>query len=232
MATPNATIAALIVAAGRGHRMGEALPKQYLPLADQPILARTIAAFLAADGIDRVTVVINPDDRRLYEAAIRGIEDARLTDPAFGGATRAASVRLGLEALAASAPSRVLIHDAARPFVSADLIARVGDALHEADGAFAAIPVVDALWSSQDGHALDAIPRNGLWRAQTPQGFHFGPILAAHQAACTDNTAADDVAVARAAGLTVRIVEGSEQNFKITTPADLARAERRLADRR
>ena len=225
---PNERTVALIVAAGRGRRMGEALPKQFLPLAGQPILKRTIAAFLTADWIDRVTVVINPDDRALYDAAIRGTADDRLTAPVPGGATRAASVRLGLQALAAPAPDRVLIHDAARPFVSADLIAQVACALDEADGAFAAVPVVDALWSSQDGHALAPIPRNGMWRAQTPQGFRFGPILAAHQSA--DASAADDVAVARAAGLRVRIVEGSEQNFKITTPADLARAEKSLAD--
>ena len=135
---PNERTVALIVAAGRGRRMGEALPKQFLPLAGQPILKRTIAAFLAEDWIDRVTVVINPDDRALYDAAIRGTGDDRLSVPVPGGATRAASVRLGLEALAAPAPDRVLIHDAARPFVSADLIAQVACALDEADGAFAA----------------------------------------------------------------------------------------------
>ena len=225
---PNKNTVALIVAAGRGRRMGEARPKQFLPLAGQPILTRTIAAFLDMAWINRVTVVINPDDRALYDDAICGVTDVRLSAPVPGGTTRAASVRLGLQALAAHAPDRVLIHDAARPFVSSDLITQVTGALDTADGAFAAIPVVDALWSSQDGHALAPIPRDGLWRAQTPQGFRFGPILAAHQSA--DAAAADDVAVARAAGLRVQIVEGSEQNFKITTPADLVRAERWLTE--
>ena len=225
---PNERTVALIVAAGRGRRMGDALPKQFLPLAGQPILKRTVAAFLAADWIDRVTVVINPDDRALYDAALRGTTDARLSAPVSGGTTRAASVRLGLQAFSEPAPDRVLIHDAARPFVSGDLIARVASALDDADGAFAAVPVVDALWSSQDGHALAPVARDGMWRAQTPQGFRFAAILAAHQNA--DASAADDVAVARAAGLRVRIVEGHEQNFKITTPADLARAEKSLTD--
>ena len=226
---PSETTAALIVAAGRGRRMGEALPKQFVPLCGRPILARTLAAFLLAEEIDHIAVVIHPDDHALYGEAVGGINDPRLKPPVHGGATRSESVRLGLLALAAgTAPAQVLIHDAARPFVSVDVIGRVIDGLHDADGAFAAIPIVDALWTNHDGHAGNAVPRDGLWRAQTPQGFHFDKILKAHLQ--SDGTAADDVAVARDAGLNVRIVQGHNLNFKITTPADLARAEQALAE--
>jgi 2-C-methyl-D-erythritol 4-phosphate cytidylyltransferase len=133
----------------------------------------------------------------------------------------------GLEALAPSTPDRVLIHDAARPFVSVEVVDAVLDALDEAPGAFAALPVVDALWSAEDNRAQSSVPRDGLWRAQTPQGFHFDTIFAAHRA--YRGEAADDVAVARAAGLEVRIVPGSEANYKITTGADLAKARSDIA---
>ena len=142
-----------------------------------------------------------------------------------GGASRSASVHLGLEAL--DTPTNVLIHDAARPFCSIDLIDRVIAALDTADGAFAALPVVDALWQTDGPHATAPVPRDGLWRAQTPQAFRYDAIFKAHQNLTTDAT--DDVAVAREAGLTVRVVDGDEDNFKITLPRDLTRAEHLLA---
>jgi len=218
-----ADAAALIVAAGRGRRMKSVTPKQYLDLAGEAVLARSVSAFLAADWITQIIVVIHADDADLYNAAVAKITDPRLGRPVVGGETRSQSVQSGLKAMAAGAPERVLIHDAARPLVSLGILRRVTDALDHCDGAFAAIPVVDALWSSRDDCADAPVPRDGLWRAQTPQGFRFDAILRAH--ANADETAADDVAVARAAGLAVRIVEGDEQNFKITTPADIARAE-------
>lgn len=215
-------IAAVIVAAGRGRRLGTELPKQYLPLAGACALRRSIERFLALPGIDMIRAVIHPDDQKLYDKATRTIIDPRLLKPTYGGATRAATTANGLRSLEGEAPDRVLIHDAARPFVSAAVILRVMQALDHADGAFAGLPIVDAIWKTEDNAAQTSIPRGGLWRAQTPQGFDFKKILAAHQSGKTD--AADDVAIARDAGLEVIAVRGSEDNYKITVQADLDRA--------
>lgn len=215
--------AALIVAAGRGNRMMQSTPKQYLPLGYHTVLWHTVRAFLGSDKIDRVCVVIHPDDRALYASSVAGIKDVRLGDPVLGGASRKASVHLGLKALKLENPTHVLIHDAARPFCSHDLIAAVLAPLSEVEGAFAALPVVDALWTADHMVAQTPVSRDGLWRAQTPQAFQFDAILAAHTK--EDAAAVDDVEIARNAGLTVRLVEGSEENFKITRPCDLERAE-------
>ena len=217
----------LVVAAGRGHRLGGEIPKQFLPIGGICVLRRTVDAFLALEEVDLLRVVIHPDDETLYRQALAGIEDPRLLAPVHGGATRASSVRKGLEAFVDSATTRILIHDAARPFIPAQVIRAVLAALDETEGAFAALPVVDALWRAAGDKAEAPVSRDGLWRAQTPQGFHFTAILKAHREHQGD--ANDDVAVARAAGIAVRIVEGSEANFKITTAADLARAELELA---
>ena len=216
------SVAALIVAAGRGTRAGGGLPKQYRDLGGATPLRLSVEAFLSLPEIASVTVVIHPDDRVLHDAALAGVDDPRLTDPTNGSDTRARSVRAGLEKLGARAPDKVLIHDAARPFVPQDVIRAVIAALDDVPGACAALPVVDALWSSDGDLAGASVPRDGLWRAQTPQGFRFEAILAAHRA--HDGTGADDVAVARAAGLAVRFVPGSERSYKITTAEDLARA--------
>lgn len=214
--------AVLIVAAGRGSRLGGDLPKQYLRLGMGTVLSRCLEALLGHAGIDRVQVVIHAEDEARYHDAIGGIHDDRLSPPVFGAATRRESVLNGLEALADYAPDHVLIHDAARPFVSRDVIGAVIKALDTAPAAFPALRVVDALWQGVDGMARVSVPRDDLWRAQTPQGFHYGAILAAHRARIGD--AADDVAVARDAGMDVRLVPGAEENFKITTLADLVRA--------
>jgi 2-C-methyl-D-erythritol 4-phosphate cytidylyltransferase len=223
------TNAALIVAAGRGSRMGKDTPKQYLTLGDHAVLHHTINAFLASDQIDAVWVVIHADDAARYTAATAQITDLRLLPPVHGGASRSTSVRLGLEALAAQTPTHVLIHDAARPFCSTKLIASVLGALSQSDGAFAALPVVDALWKADGTHAATPVSRDGLWRAQTPQAFRYEAILKAHQTLTSEAT--DDVEVARLAGLAVKVVEGEEDNFKITLPRDLTRAEQVLANR-
>ena len=219
------TTAVLIVAAGRGRRLGDPLPKQYLPVGGISSLRRCLDRFLGLDVIDRVQVVFHPDDQSLYDAALGGLSDPRLSAPVPGGETRAASVLQGLLALgeAGTVPRKVLVHDAARPFVSHRIITEVIAALENSPAAFAALPVVDALWRVSDGAADVPVPRDGLWRAQTPQGFHFDALLAAHRAHGGD--AADDVEIARAAGLTARVVPGEEENFKITSPGDLARAE-------
>jgi len=213
----------LIVAAGRGHRLGGEIPKQFLPIDGVCSLRRVVDAFLALDAIHLLRVVIHPDDQALCDEALAGIEDERLLAPVHGGSTRAQSVRRGLEAFCDAGPDTVLIHDAARPFIPASVILAVLAALCEADGAFAALPVVDALWRAEGNCAGEPVSRDGLWRAQTPQGFHFDRILEAHRT--HDGEAHDDVAVARLAGIEVRIVEGSEANFKITTTADLERAQ-------
>ena len=215
--------AALVVGAGRGLRLGGA-PKQYRALGPHAIIARALAPFLAHPRLGLVQCVIHPDDVGLYTAATAHISDPRLLPPVPGAATRPASVRAGLEALASHAPGFVLIHDAARPFVATDTLSRVLDALEKTPGAFPALPVTDALWHAPAGHAETSVARGALFRAQTPQGFHFAAILAAHRA--YTGPAADDVAVARAAGLDVTLVEGDDSNVKITTAADLARAQR------
>ena len=217
---------ALIVAAGRGARLGEGLAKQYQKLDGRTVLYHAAAAFADHPAVDRVRVVIGAADHDLYAAATEGLV---LLAPVVGGATRRASVLAGLESLADAAPDRVLIHDAARPFPSPDLVDRVLAALDAAPGAIAALPVVDSLKRGAEGRITAAVDRAGLWRAQTPQGFHFADILAAHRAADGDVT--DDAAIAQAAGLAVTLVDGTEDNFKITTAADLARA-RRLAESR
>jgi len=221
--------AALIVAAGRGVRAGGNLPKQYRALGGRAVIARTLARFDAAPGIDRLAVCIDPDHRPLFDAALAGLALRKPLSVLAGGAARAETVRLGLEALAADAPpDRVLIHDAARPFASARVIAAVIAALDEVPGACAAIPIVDALRREEDGACGPLIPREGAWRAQTPQGFRFAEILSAHRAN-RDPGAPDDAEIARAAGLRVLLVESEADNFKITRPGDFARAERLIA---
>jgi 2-C-methyl-D-erythritol 4-phosphate cytidylyltransferase/2-C-methyl-D-erythritol 2,4-cyclodiphosphate synthase len=216
--------AGLIVAAGRGQRVGGAAPKQFLPLGARTVLGQAVAGLLACPGIDAVRVVIHADDRAAYDAAVAGLAGPRLLPPVPGAETRAGSVLAGLEALASSAPERVLIHDAARPFATPAQVAAVIAALDDAPAALLALPVVDALWRIEGVRAIEPVPRAGLWRAQTPQGFRYREILAAHRAHRGD--APDDVAVARAAGLEARVVPGDEANFKITTAADLERARR------
>ncbi|HRO50748.1 MAG TPA: bifunctional 2-C-methyl-D-erythritol 4-phosphate cytidylyltransferase/2-C-methyl-D-erythritol 2,4-cyclodiphosphate synthase [Hyphomicrobium sp.] len=227
------TAAALIVAAGRGSRAGRSglPPKQYATLAGRPVLAHAIAAFQAVPGIQRIAVVIHPDDADLYAGCARAAPD-RLTPPVLGGATRQESVRLGLAALAADAPDHVLIHDAARPFVSADTIEGVLDALVRHEGALAAQAVADTLKrATGDGTVAETPSREGLWQAQTPQGFRFASILSAHERAVAEGRLdfTDDAALAEWAGLRVALVASPRRNFKITTQEDLAMAEDLLA---
>ena len=218
---------ALVVAAGRGTRLGGPLPKQYLPLAGRPLLRHSLETLAAHPGIDAVRVVYNPDDAAPYAAAARGLD---LLPPVAGGAARQDSVRLGLESLAAAPPERVLIHDGARPFLDRATIDRVLAALGQAPGAIPALAVKDTVKRGADGRVVETLDRAQLWRAQTPQGFLFASILAAHRAAAGSELS-DDAAVAERAGLGVRLVAGSEANFKVTTTEDLLQAERLLAAR-
>jgi 2-C-methyl-D-erythritol 4-phosphate cytidylyltransferase/2-C-methyl-D-erythritol 2,4-cyclodiphosphate synthase len=218
---------ALIVAAGRGTRFGGALPKQYLPLGGASVLRHAVAAFARHPRIGAVQVVIRPEDRRVFDEAVAGLS---LLPPIPGGAERQDSVRLGLEALVPHEPGRVLIHDGARPFPDQALIDRVIDALDDAPAAIPALPLGDTVKRVVDGWIRDTIDRTQLWRAQTPQGFHFKAILEAHRAA-SGHLLTDDAAVAEAAGMAPLVVLGSDDNLKVTTAQDLASAERLLAIR-
>ena len=216
-------LAALVVAAGRGARSGQAGPKQYARLGGEAVIARTLRAFEAHPAVARVLCVIHPDD----EAAFR---EAAGPHAAFchGGADRQASVRLGLEALAADAPDGVLIHDAARPFVSAETIARVAEAVSAGRAAIAALPASDTLKrAGGDGAVAATLPRDGVWRAQTPQGFPFAQILAAHRAAAP-GSATDDASLLEARGEPVALIQDAPGNFKLTYPEDFVMAERML----
>ena len=207
--------AALIVAAGRGTRAGGALPKQWQTIAGRRVADWTLDAFASHPGIDHIVMVINPADAAL---APKGVETTA------GGATRAQSVLAGLQALEGKGIDRVLIHDVARACVSHPVIDGVLAALARHPGAAPGLEITDALWrGAATGQPITAtVSRQGLFRAQTPQGFHFAQILAAHQMHQGD--AADDVEVARAAGLSVVITQGCAQNLKITRPADFQRA--------
>lgn len=215
----------LVVAAGRGRRAGGAIPKQYADLGGRAVLHRAASALARHPRLAAVRVVIHPDDRALYDAATDGLA---LLDPVAGGATRQDSVRLGLESLVPLAPARVLVHDGARPFLDAAVITRVCAALDTAPAALAAVPLTDTLKRATDGLVRATLPREDLWRAQTPQGFHFAPLLAAHRAHAGADLS-DDAALAERAGLAVRLVAGDPRNVKITSAEDLALARRRLA---
>ncbi|MFP6757026.1 MAG: bifunctional 2-C-methyl-D-erythritol 4-phosphate cytidylyltransferase/2-C-methyl-D-erythritol 2,4-cyclodiphosphate synthase [Alphaproteobacteria bacterium] len=224
---PNPGAVALIVAGGRGHRLGGDLPKQYAVLGGQSLLRRTATIFLRHRAIDAIQVVIHADDYELYDEAMAELD---LPPPVIGGASRQESVFSGLRALESSPPDRVLIHDAARPFTPPVLIDRVLSALDDAPAAIAAVPVRDTLKRAAiDQPTIEAtVARDGLWQAQTPQGFIFDAILAAHNAV-VGQSLTDDAAVAERAGLTVTLVAGSEDNFKVTTADDMARAQRLVA---
>jgi len=222
---------ALIVAAGRGHRLGGPLPKQYLPLGGIAILRRTILAFQRHPDIAAVQVLIHPDDQALYDAATEGLN---LRPPLPGGATRQDSVRLGLQGIADLAarpglnPAKVLIHDAVRPFIAQCIITDVLEALTRVPAALVCVPVVDTLKRVEAGMVTATIDRAQLFRAQTPQGFHYTEIMKAHRQALRDapnREFTDDSSIAEHAGLAVEMVPGAEENFKITTDQDLVRAE-------
>jgi 2-C-methyl-D-erythritol 4-phosphate cytidylyltransferase / 2-C-methyl-D-erythritol 2,4-cyclodiphosphate synthase len=215
---------ALVVAAGRGERFGGRLPKQYAGLGGIPVLRRSIVAFVGHPAVDAVRAVIGADDAPLYAEATAGLD---LLPPIVGAATRQSTVRQGLESLAALAPARVLIHDAARPLVSTAVISRVLAALDQHPAVLPMLPVVDTLKRVVGGAVVGEADRETLCRAQTPQGFRFADILAAHRQA-HGGAYTDDAAVARNAGIEVVAVPGEERNLKLTVPEDLTVAERLL----
>ncbi|HKM61535.1 MAG TPA: 2-C-methyl-D-erythritol 2,4-cyclodiphosphate synthase [Acidisphaera sp.] len=211
-------IASLLVAGGTGSRFGGARAKQYLPLLGRPVI-RHAAEALASAG-DLLQPVGDPP---AIEAALAGLPHL---PPVPGGETRQASVRAGLEALAPHAPDIVLVHDAARPLIPPGTIPALVAALADHDGAIPAAPVADTLKLAEAGRIVRTVPRDGLFRAQTPQAFRFGLLLALHRATAAAGPATDDAALLEAAGHAVALVPGSDDNIKLTYPEDFARLER------
>lgn len=222
--------AIVIVAAGRGERAGQAGgPKQYRSIGGRAVLRHTVEAFLAHPACGRIVVAIHADDVDLCRAALPAAEPRVST--VVGGASRQASTRIALEALAGRPPRAVLIHDGVRPFVDAGLIDRVVSTLADAAGTLPALPVSDTLKrGGAGGLVTETVPRAGLFAAQTPQGFRFDAILAAHRAAAAQgrDDFTDDAGIAEWAGIAVRLVEGSADNVKLTYARDITMADERL----
>ncbi len=220
-----AGVAAVIVAAGRGSRAGGDLPKQFRPIGGESMLRRALSMFVEHSNVGLVQPVIRPEDAEIYRRSAAGFD---LLPPAFGGATRQASVRAGLEALAPRKPDIVLIHDAARPFASAALVSRAIAAMAKTGAAIPALPVTDTVKTVDAAGLVDkTLDRNSLRLVQTPQAFAFEPLLAAHRRAAAAGRAdfTDDAALAEWAGLKVAVFDGEPGNIKITTEDDFARAE-------
>jgi 2-C-methyl-D-erythritol 4-phosphate cytidylyltransferase / 2-C-methyl-D-erythritol 2,4-cyclodiphosphate synthase len=219
-------VAAVIIAGGRGHRAGGEVPKQYREIADEPVIRPTLAAFLGHPRIDLVQPVIHPDDRDAFAAATAGLE--HILPPVPGGATRQMSVRAGLEALRGAAPGLVLIHDAARPFLTAALIDRAIAAAQEHGAAVPAVAISDTVKriDAQD-MVSETLDRSRLRTVQTPQAFAFDLIAALHQRAAAEgrDDFTDDAALAEWAGQRVSVFPGETTNVKLTTSDDFTRAE-------
>ena len=217
-------ITALIVAAGNGSRAGGSIPKQYQMLAGKPLLHWTLDAFLSHPDVNKILLVVDPGAEQHWRPLLNLDQHIAIC---AGGDNRQASVLNGLNALEADAPDLVLIHDGARPFLSSGLISRLITETPPGGGAMPGLQVSDTLRRVEDDACGDIVPREGVWRAQTPQCFAFPAILSAHRAAAGE-AHTDDVAIAVAAGLPVQAIEGEAANIKITTPDDLIRAEAHL----
>jgi 2-C-methyl-D-erythritol 4-phosphate cytidylyltransferase / 2-C-methyl-D-erythritol 2,4-cyclodiphosphate synthase len=219
-------VAAVIVAGGRGERAGGAAPKQYRTLAGTPAIHTTLAAFCDHQQVDIVQPVIHPADESLFHAASVGL--GKLLDPVAGGTTRQISVRSGLHALRSHAPELVLIHDAARPFLTGGLIARAVEAGRRHGAAIPGLVIADTVKVvGEDASVTETLDRGRLRTVQTPQAFGFALIADAHrraEAAGRDDFT-DDAALAEWAGYRVSVFEGEAGNVKLTTNQDFARAE-------
>lgn len=218
-------IAALIVAAGTGQRAGGGTPKQYRLLAGKPMLRHSVERLLSHPSISAVRVIIHPDHADHYAVAVDGLT---LAPPVIGGAERADSVGLGLNAIASEHPDYVLVHDAARPFISHTVIDRLLAELTDDTAVVPALPVADTVRRFEGGRWQE-VPRDGLMRIQTPQAFPYRLLARMHN----DRTAnvTDDAALWVDAGLALRYVEGEERLHKMTTEDDMLRADlhRRVA---
>ncbi len=211
------TVIALIVAAGSGSRTGLDFPKQYLSLGNKTVLAHVIENFSNHSGIDHVQVIINPLDEDLYKQAVEGLD---VLPWIAGGDARQISVRNGLEGVADLNPQKILIHDAARPFFSADLIDRCLSALKNNDAVLPGLPIVDTLKQINGSEVTHTVDRNKIIAAQTPQCFDYLAIRKAH-ADFADEDVTDDIALAEKAGIAVTWIDGDPKNIKITTKDDI-----------
>ena len=221
----SADCVALILAAGRGFRFGRSTPKQYLKLNGQSILARSIRIISSHPRIKSIRVVIHPDDKMLYEETTA---DFNLLKPIFGGAERQDSVRLGLESFKEFKPKFVLIHDAVRPFISEQIINDILFSLERKTKAvIPGLMIKDSIKRVHNKIVTSSVDRTNLWQAQTPQGFNFQTIIKAHEAA-KGLKFTDDAAIAELSGIKVEVIEGSHENFKITTSQDLERGKQLL----
>jgi len=219
-------VAAVIVAAGRGQRVGGDIPKQYRTIAGRPVIRPTLEAFAGHAQIDVIQPVIHPTDKNLFRGASSGLD--KLRDPVAGGATRQISVRAGVQALAAHAPDLVLIHDAARPFLSADLIGRAISAGRQFGAAVPGIAIADTVKKIDDAAIVsETLDRSHLRTVQTPQAFGYPLIAEAHRRAEAEgrDDFTDDAALAEWAGHRVHVFAGEAGNVKLTTNEDFTRAE-------
>lgn len=217
----------IVVAAGRGQRAGDGLPKQFRTLGGQSVLRRTLMRFIGQPGIRHIQIVTHPDHDEFCAEAI--IDLPGVLKPVPGGATRQASVRAGLEALVSDPPDLVLIHDAARPFVAARVIADAIDTAERHGAAVPALSLVDTIKAvAADGLVGSGPDRARLRSVQTPQSFRYELILAAHRSQIGNDDLTDDAAVAEAAGHRVASFAGDAANVKLTTPEDFVTAERNL----
>lgn len=219
------TVAAVIVAGGSGLRAGGERPKQYQLIGGRPVIWWTCRAFLDHPRIDHVQAVIGEGHEDMFRAATEGLQ---LAQPVIGGAQRQESCRIGIEAVARHAPSLVLIHDAARPFVAASLIDDVLDQLERVPAVVPGLPVAETLKFAPGGLVSRTVDRASIWSAQTPQGFRFAPILEAYRRADAEQAAnlTDDASVAERAGLAISMIAGRPENQKLTTAEDMLRADR------
>jgi 2-C-methyl-D-erythritol 4-phosphate cytidylyltransferase / 2-C-methyl-D-erythritol 2,4-cyclodiphosphate synthase len=220
-----AQVAAVVVAAGQGARAGGDLPKQFRRIGGATLLRRSLMTFVEARNVGFVQPVIRSEDADLVRAETAGLN---ILPPVFGGATRQASVRAGLEALLPRKPDIVLVHDAARPFASADLIARAIKAAEKTGAAIPALPVTDTIKRVDEAGTVEATLDRGLLRlVQTPQAFAFPALIEAHRRAAAQgrDDFTDDAALAEWAGMKVSVFPGEPGNTKFTTPDDFARAE-------
>ncbi|MEW4466994.1 bifunctional 2-C-methyl-D-erythritol 4-phosphate cytidylyltransferase/2-C-methyl-D-erythritol 2,4-cyclodiphosphate synthase [Parasphingorhabdus sp. JC815] len=210
---------ALIVAAGQGERSGLAIPKQFAPVKGQPMVRRSATSFLEHPDIEKLWIVIGSGQEQLLEHALAGLSGYEIV---IGGPTRRDSVRNGLSAIAASGAKNILIHDAARPFLSHAMIDKLISALSHSVAAIPVLPTIDTTINLANGYAGETIDRDSLWRVQTPQAFDFDSLVQAHALWGSGNDASDDAQIVKAAGHQVAVVEGDEALKKYTMATDFA----------
>ena len=220
------SITAIIVAAGRGTRAGNGIPKQYRKIGKKSILHHTINSLLAHNKINNILCVIHEDDITLFADIASKINNIRLSKAILGGETRSESVFNGLKS---ASSDYVLIHDGARPCLPISALNRLIDGLEKNDACFLGLPVVDTLWSVSNTKITENIPRETVWKAQTPQAFKLSKIYNAYKN--TNQTSTDDVGIAHAAGIKVTPIIGSEKNIKITNPEDFNLAEQYIGNK-